>query len=216
MVKLVIFDWDGTLFDSIDRICVCMLQAAEQAKAPQREPKDVQNIIGLSLDTAIKTIWPELEKTQLDKIAANYKAIYVKVDQVPPVAYDGVYELLGQLKAQGIKMAVATGKTRRGLDRVMSLTDTAGYFDATRCADEALSKPHPLMLEQILEELAIAPKDAIMIGDTEYDLNMANAAGMDCIGVSYGAHDEARLLACNPKRVVSNMNQLTFLLGNKE
>ncbi|SBS33904.1 Pyrophosphatase PpaX [Marinomonas spartinae] len=213
MVKLVIFDWDGTLFDSIDKICSCMLQAAEHAMAPKREFHDIQNIIGLSLDVGIKAVWPELPVDTLDKIKMHYKRLYVRADQTPPLAYDGMSELLEQLKKQGMLLAVATGKTRRGLDRIMSLTQTGHYFAATRCADEALSKPHPMMLEQILAELNVLPEEAMMIGDTEYDLNMAKAAGVASIGVSYGAHDKKRLASCQPQTVVDNLYQLASILG---
>lgn len=213
MVKLVIFDWDGTLFDSIDNICHSMLQAGRLANAPVRVKDDIKNIIGLSLDKAIDTVWPELTAIKQNAIIEYYKTIYVASDQTPPLAYPGVIDVLNKLKDSGIKMAVATGKSRRGLERVISLTNTNHYFVASRCADEALSKPHPLMLEQILAELNILPEHAIMIGDTEYDLNMATNAGMKSIGVTYGAHHEERLRACQPHAIINDFNQLSNILG---
>ena len=213
MVKLVIFDWDGTLFDSIDKICASMLQAAHLAEAPVRHKDDIKNIIGLSLDKAIDVIWPELSIDEQRIIMDYYKGIYVAADQTPPDAYPGVIQMLDQLQEAGLILAVATGKTRRGLERVMSLTNTHHYFTTTRCADEAISKPHPLMLEQILTEMDISPEHAIMIGDTEYDLNMATNAGMKSIGVTYGAHNEARLQACRPHALLNDFNQLSNLLG---
>jgi phosphoglycolate phosphatase len=213
MVKLVIFDWDGTLFDSIDKICLSMLQAGELANAPSRQTDDVKNIIGLSLDKAVSVIWPELNKNECNNIIEHYKYIYRAADQTPPEAYDGVIEVLERLHASNIKMAVATGKSRRGLDRVMTATKTGHYFCATRCADETLSKPHPLMLEQILTELNLSPDQAIMVGDTEYDLNMATNAGMKSIGVTYGAHSKARLKVLRPHGLLNNFNQLTTILG---
>ena len=213
MVKLVIFDWDGTLFDSIDNICHSMLQAAQLANAPQRTKDDIKNIIGLSLDKAINTVWPELSSNEQNAIIKHYKTIYVASDQTPPLAYPGVIDVLNKLQATGMQMAVATGKSRRGLERVMSLTNTRDYFVASRCADEAISKPHPLMLEQILAELNISPEHAIMIGDTEYDLNMATNAGIKSIGVTYGAHQEERLRACQPHALINDFNQLSNILG---
>lgn len=213
MVKLVIFDWDGTLFDSIDTICQSMLHAAQLANAPQRNKEDVKNIIGLSLDKAVQVIWPELSKNEQDTIIEHYKKAYVAKDQTPPDAYAGVIETLNALKKSDIKMAVATGKSRRGLERVMSLTGTKDYFVTTRCADEALSKPHPLMLEHILTELNLSPEHAIMVGDTEYDLNMATNAGMKSIGVTYGAHPEVRLKACQPHALINDFNELSNILG---
>jgi len=213
MVKLVIFDWDGTLFDSIDTICQSMLHAAQLANAPQRNKEDVKNIIGLSLDKAVQVIWPELSKNEQDGIIEHYKKTYVAKDQTPPSAYLGVIETLHKLKKSGIKMAVATGKSRRGLERAMCLTGTKDYFVSTRCADETLSKPHPLMLEHILAELNLSPEQAVMVGDTEYDLNMATNAGMKSIGVTYGAHTEIRLKTCQPHALINNFNELTNILG---
>ena len=213
MTKLVIFDWDGTLFDSIDKICQSMLHAGELTNAPKRHHDDVKNIIGLSLDNAVKVIWPELPVEHLDSIVEHYKRLYVARDQVPPESYEGVIDTLNALQENGIKMAVATGKTRRGLDRVMTLTDTTDFFDASRCADETVSKPDPLMLNEILEELNVSVDDAIMVGDTEYDLNMAHNAGMKSIGVTYGAHDMSRLKACKPHALINDFNQLTDVLG---
>lgn len=216
MVKLVIFDWDGTLFDSIGRICSSMLTAGQRANAPIRQHEDIKNIIGLSLDKAIDVVWPELSTVEQGVIAAHYKEIYVASDQTPPKAYEGVYPLLTQLKESGYQLAVATGKTRRGLDRAMKLTDTEHLFMTTRCADEAISKPHPLMLEQILEELSLTPDQAIMIGDTEYDLNMANNAGMKGVGVTYGAHHVERLKACRPYAIIDNIMELPSILGKSK
>ncbi|NVK74916.1 MAG: HAD-IIIA family hydrolase [Oceanospirillaceae bacterium] len=213
MVKLVIFDWDGTLFDSIDKICESMLHAGVTAGAPKRDKNDIKNIIGLSLDKAVATVWPELSLNEQNIIVEHYKSLYVASDQVPPLAYPGVIEQLEKLKAAGFKMAVATGKSRKGLERVMALTNTREYFVTSRCADEALSKPHPLMLEQILTELNMSPENAIMVGDTEYDLNMATNAGMKSVAVTYGAHHESRLKACRPHALINDFNQLSNILG---
>jgi phosphoglycolate phosphatase len=190
-----------------------MLQAGHLARAPTRAKDDIKNIIGLSLDKAVDTVWPELSLNKQNTIIEHYKTIYVALDQTPPLAYPGVIGVLNKLQSAGIKMAVATGKSRRGLERVMSLTNTRDYFVASRCADEAISKPHPLMLEQILAELNVLPEQAIMIGDTEYDLNMATNAGMKSIGVTYGAHQEERLRACQPHALINDFNQLSNILG---
>ncbi|WOD07361.1 HAD-IIIA family hydrolase [Marinomonas sp. GJ51-6] len=213
MVKLVIFDWDGTLYDSIDTICQSMLYAAQLAGAPDRNKEDVKNIIGLSLDKAVQVIWPELPIVERNTIIEHYKQTYVAKDQTPPNAYKGVIDTLNKLQNANIKLAVATGKSRRGLERVMELTGTQDYFIATRCADETQSKPHPLMLEELLAELKLTPDQAIMVGDTEYDLNMATNAGMKSVGVTYGAHETARLQACRPHALISNFDELLDILG---
>lgn len=213
MVKLVVFDWDGTLFDSIDTICQSMLSAAYLANAPQRNKEDIKNIIGLSLDKGVQVIWPELPINEQSIIIEHYKQIYVAKDQTPPDAYTGVVEILNKLKNSNIKIAVATGKSRKGLERAISLTETQNYFVTSRCADETKSKPHPLMLEEILMELRLTPEQAIMVGDTEYDLNMATNAGMKSVGVTYGAHTATRLKACRPHALINNVNELSNILG---
>lgn len=213
MVKLVIFDWDGTLFDSIDTICESMLKAGKMAHAPARLKDDIKNIIGLSLDKAVAVVWPELSLPDQERIVRHYKQIYVSADQTAPNAYPGVISALNQFQQAGMLMAVATGKSRRGLERAFLLTQTKDYFISSRCADETISKPDPLMLSQLLEELSLHPEEAVMVGDTEYDLNMANNAGIKSIGVTYGAHNEARLKACQPMALTNDFTQLPHLLG---
>ncbi|MFD1384035.1 HAD family hydrolase [Rhodanobacter aciditrophus] len=208
MIKLVIFDWDGTLYNSLTRICEAMLRAGQEAGAEPRAPDDVKNIIGLSLDVAVDVIWPNESQETKQQIQMFYKSHYVASDQTPPEAYGGAIEFLEWLKEQGVQMAVATGKTRRGLDRVMGHTNTGRFFGATRCADETLSKPDPLMIKEILAELEVLPEHALMIGDTEYDLEMASLAGVSSVGVDYGAHHPERLVAHNPLMVVSNLLSL--------
>lgn len=208
MIKLVIFDWDGTLYDSIGRICDAMLQAGALSGAALKTEADVKNIIGLSLDVAVKSVWPKEPDVVIASIIEHYKAIYVASDQTPPKQYDGVADFIEWLSSQGVAMAVATGKSRRGLDRIMALTNTTNMFLATRCADEARSKPDPLMIEQILTELSVLPSEAILIGDTEYDLDMAARAGVRSIGVDYGAHEAQRFQKYQPLAIVSNLIHL--------
>lgn len=216
MVKLVIFDWDGTLFDSIDKICESMLHAGELSNAPQRHKDDIRNIIGLSLEKAVATVWPEMSTAEQEEIIGHYKSLYVARDQVPPAAYANVITTLDFLKSKGIMMAVATGKTRRGLERGLDLTGTRHYFQSSRCADETLSKPDPRMLHELLSELATSPEEAIMVGDTEYDLNMAANAGMRSVGVTYGAHEVHRLEACHPYALINHFDELIDVLELKE
>ncbi|RDL45901.1 HAD family hydrolase [Marinomonas piezotolerans] len=208
MIKLVIFDWDGTLYNSIDRICDAMLQAGNSAGAATKTHDDVKNIIGLSLDIAVRTVWPEEPDDVIADIVEQYKTFYVASDQTPPQQYDGVAEFIDWLYAKEIGMAVATGKSRRGLDRVMALTNTKRLFLTSRCADETRSKPDPTMIQEILDELSVQPSEAIVVGDTEYDLDMAAQAGVRSIGVDYGAHEASRLKRHNPLAIVSNLVDL--------
>ncbi|MCZ2720231.1 HAD-IA family hydrolase [Marinomonas sp. 15G1-11] len=212
MIKLVIFDWDGTLFDSIDVICDCMLNASEAAGVAKREPEDIKEIIGLGLVEAIAKVWPHETREKQDLVIENYKHLFMKGDYEAPLAYPGVMDVLNHLQSSKVMMAVATGKSRRGLNRMMLETDTGAYFQATRCADETKSKPDPLMLQELLDELGVAAKEAVMVGDTEYDLMMAKAIGMASIGVSYGAHDKLRLLECDPIVVLDDFSKLIAVI----
>lgn len=212
MIKLLIFDWDGTLFDSINTICSCMLLAGKLAGANEKTAAQVQNIIGLGLDEAVEVVWSEAPLSMRNAIVAHYKTEFMKGAHIPPEPYEGVLSVLNRLKVAGYVLAVATGKSRRGLDRALETTATEGYFSATRCADETVSKPDPLMLNQLLAELNIQAEEALMIGDTEYDLAMATNAGMRSIGVSYGAHEVHRLLAHNPIKVIDHFPELLDIL----
>ena len=211
---LFIFDWDGTLIDSTDKIARCMQQAIAELALPERSVEVVKSIIGLGLAEGVRTLFPDIEEAMIAKVTASYSRHFVAADQRPCNLYPYVDEVLNQLRAEGHLLAVATGKSRRGLNRVlgnMSLTD---FFDASRCADETASKPDPLMLHQILQELNTDVSAAVMVGDTDFDLAMAANAGMRRIGVSYGAHPVERLLPHNPERIIDSFDQL--LDGIKE
>lgn len=212
MSKLIIFDWDGTLFDSIDRICTAMVAAGKLAGAGERTKDDIKEIIGLGLNEALTQVWPEADAALIDSVAEHYRREYVALDHTAPAPYEGVIPTLQHLHDKGHQLAVATGKSRRGLERVMDTTGTRQWFVASRCADETKSKPHPLMLLELLEELNLAPEDAIMVGDTEYDLSMASNAGMRSIGVSYGAHHGSRLLDYRPLAVVDRFSDIVNVI----
>lgn len=214
MIKLVIFDWDGTLFDSIEVICNCMIQAGKNAGVADRKPNDIKEIIGLGLVEATDKVWPEEAHDKKALVIVEYKRIFMASDYDAPLAYHGVMETLEYLKSCGYLMAVATGKSRRGLNRALKETNTEHYFAATRCADETKSKPDPLMLEELLSELGVSANQALMVGDTEYDLMMAKALGMPSIGVSYGAHEKARLLHCDPFVVLDDFTKLINVVEN--
>ena len=206
--KLVIFDWDGTLSDSTDRIVDSMQQAARINQMPAVTDAQVQNIIGLGLPEAIKALWPEVNDEQLAAMIPVYARYFVSDSVVPMQLFDGAVDLLKELMLRGVLAAVATGKARRGLDRMLLEFNVGHLFAATRCADETRSKPHPQMLHEILASLGVTPEEALMVGDTTYDLEMANAAGVPSIGMSHGAHDEARLLACRPLAICHSMHEL--------
>ena len=205
---LLIFDWDGTLCDSTGRIVDSMQQAARENALRAVPDSAVQNIIGLGLPEAIRTVWPEIQDEQMVPMKGAYARYFLTDSLVGMGLFAGAVELLS--RQQGLRrLAVATGKSRKGLNRVLSDLDVGSYFIATRCADETRSKPDPLMLEQILSETGVPVERALMIGDTSFDLDMANAAGMDSVAMSHGAHDEAVLLACRPKAICHSISELS-------
>lgn len=206
--KLVIFDWDGTLMDSVGRIVSAMQAAAREADQQIPTSVAVKNIIGLSLDKAISELFENADTAQQKVLLDHYKDQYVNHDKTPTPLFDGATELLTGLKSSGYKLAVATGKGRQGLQRVWAMSGTEDFFDNSRCADEAQSKPSPDMLHQLLSEMNIAVDEAVMIGDSQFDMAMAKAAGMDRIGVSFGVHNAQQLQAHEPLVVIDQLSQL--------
>lgn len=191
--RLLIFDWDGTLSDSLGRIVECLqVSALDQGLAPPT-PEQGREVIGLGLREALHSLYPALDDAALEALRSSYSGNYARLDQVPPAFYSGVAETLEQLKGEGYLLAVATGKSRRGFDRVVTGHGMAAFFHGSRCADETVSKPHPRMLHELLAEFDCAPDDALMVGDTEFDMEMAARAGVSRMGVSYGAHHASRL-----------------------
>jgi phosphoglycolate phosphatase len=205
---LFIFDWDGTLLDSTGRIIGAMHAAADELGIEWRSAEQVRNIIGLGLPEAIVHLYPQLAAAKRQALQVAYSRHYVASDQEPCAWYPMVRGTLQQLKDEGCILAVATGKSRRGLARVLDQLQMLDFFHATRCADETQSKPHPQMLHELLDELAMPVEHAVMIGDTEYDMAMAQAAAMPRIGVSYGAHAAERLLPYQPELVIDEFAQL--------
>jgi phosphoglycolate phosphatase len=210
--KLVIFDWDGTLMDSVDRIVSSMQSAAQTVGLVSPLDHDVKQIIGLSLTTALETLFTSITAEQIEAMLVQYKYEYLEGDNTPTPLFANATNLLIQLKQQNKLLAVATGKGREGLNRVLNVSETTTFFNTTRCAGEMPSKPDPTMLNSILDELKIAPHEAIMIGDTSHDLKMAQNAGVDSIGVTFGVHDREVLSRYKPKAIVDSLVELHRLL----
>lgn len=207
--SLVIFDWDGTLSDSTGRIVDSMRMAAAHVGLRVAPDSDIQNIIGLGLPEAIQTVWPEITIEQMPLMREAYARCFVYDSSVPMALFPGATDMLAKLSEQGRQLAVATGKSRKGLDRILADLDMTTAFHFTRCADETQSKPHPLMLSQILEAAGVSAKEALMVGDTTYDLQMAATIGMATVGMSHGAHDERRLQACGPEVICHSIDELS-------
>lgn len=206
--ELLIFDWDGTLADSIGRIVEAMSAAAERAGEAPSADAAVKGIIGLALSEAISVLYPHLDARQLEVFRQHYADIYTALDQQPSPLFDGVVESLEAFRGEGYRLAVATGKARRGLDRVLKANGWEGYFDITRAADETRGKPHPLMLEEILAHCQVEPGSALMVGDSAFDLQMASNAGMHSVAVGYGAMSLQALSEFGPQVCVEHFSQL--------
>ena len=211
-VKVVIFDWDGTVMDSIGKIVNSVQLAAERLALPVPSEHAAKQIIGLSLDPAFKTLFPQCSATERELLAEHYKDVYSNVDRTPTPLFNGAEHVFCSLRQRGYQLAVATGKARRGLDRMFAETKTGHHFVTSRCSDEAQSKPHPQMLEQILAELQLAPQQAVMIGDSRYDLMMAHSIGMHRIGVTHGVHSHNEFAPFLPHAVIDNLPALLDIL----
>jgi phosphoglycolate phosphatase len=214
--QLLIFDWDGTLMDSVGRIVSCMQQSARDCQLPVPETDAVRDIIGLSLRIAIPRLFAGLSDGLVEQMLARYREHYLYLDATPTPLFPGVESQLMAWHANGYQLAVATGKARAGLDRVLAETGLAPLFVASRGADEARSKPDPLMLEQILQQLDIPVCQALMVGDSIHDMAMAQALGMDRIGITWGVHGPQQLQAHGPVTIVDNLDQLAGYLSSTQ
>lgn len=213
--ELVIFDWDGTLVDSADLIVECMQSAFSDLSLSIPTNDDVRNIIGLGLGEAIVELNGPTNDDVVRQLREAYSLHFHKNDVDELNVFSGVYEMLEALRGSGCMTAVATGKSRKGLTRGLSRFKCADHFVSTRCADETRSKPHPLMLEQIINEVGVDLQKAIMVGDSVYDMEMAQRIGMDSVGVTYGVHCSKRLGEYGPVCMADNVSALAdFLLNN--
>ena len=210
--KLVIFDWDGTLMDSVARIVSSMQAAAKIEGLPVPSDVEVKEIIGLSLPVAFDKLFPGITATQVEAMLTQYKFQFIEADTTPMPLFDNAANLLVQLKKKNKILAIATGKGREGLTHVLQVSGMTQHFDTIRCAGEMPSKPNPEMLNSILAELNILPSEAIMIGDTSHDLEMALAANIDSVGVTFGVHNSERLSQYNPKHTVDSLTELQDIL----
>ncbi len=199
--------------DSVARIVDCLRIAGEQVLDEKgRSHEDLKDVIGLGLREAVTKLHPQATEKQIADMSDVYRYQYMEVNKTSSVLFDGAEALLEKLEQQGYWLAVATGKGRQGLDQVLELTGLGPRFHTTRCASETFSKPHPLMLEEILQQLGMDAKNALMIGDTEYDMEMAKNAGMDRLGVTFGVHPQERLMKHQPIGCIDELNELEVFL----
>jgi phosphoglycolate phosphatase len=214
--ELIIFDWDGTLMDSVAKIVRCFSAAVADAQAPDPGEAAIRHIIGLGLQEAVDELLPQTDAATRAQVIERYRAHFLHLDSTGMELFPGVREGLEALAARGYLLAVATGKARRGLDRVLSDSRTAHLFCATRCADEAFSKPHPRMLEDILDQTGFTPDQALMVGDTTYDMQMARSASMDGLAVTYGVHARELLLEHDPLACLDSFTEVCAWLRARD
>lgn len=209
---LIVFDWDGTLFDSTALITRSIQAACADLGTTVPSDREASFVIGLALMPALAQAAPDLPMERLAELRERYRHHYVQ-RQHEVSFFDGTLVMLERLKARNHWLAVATGKSRRGLDEALRAGQLLGTFDATRTADETHSKPHPQMLQELMRELGVAPQRTLMIGDTTHDLQMAVNAGTASVGVSYGAHAHASFAEFNPRAVVHSVAELDAWLA---
>lgn len=205
--ELIVFDWDGTLLDSASAIVQAIQAACRDLELPVPDDARARHVIGLGLIDAMRHAVPDLAPERYPVVADRYRFHYLAGDHQLTL-FAGVREMLARLQAAGHILTVATGKSRHGLDRALDHSGLRPFFQATRCADECHSKPHPQMLEELMAEFGIAAMSTVMIGDTSHDLLMARNAGVDSLGVTYGAHQHNHLLEYQPLTCLHNVPEL--------
>lgn len=211
---LIAFDWDGTLYDSTRLIVRCIQAAVIDVGGAKPSENDAAWVIGLGLAEALARAAPDVPKEKYAELGARYRYHYLQ-HQDDLVLFDGVLQMIDALRARGHKLAVATGKSRRGLNEALKSVALRNRFDASRTADETFGKPHPRMLLELMEELEVPPERTLMIGDTTHDLQLALNAGCASVGVSYGAHEPESFDELKPLFVAHSVASLeAWLLEN--
>ncbi len=211
---LIAFDWDGTLFDSTQIIVRCIQRAVADVGGTVPGEREAAYVIGMGLMEALAHAAPDVPRERYEGLGAHYRRHYI-AHQNDLSLFPGVLPMLQDLRGRHHWLAVATGKSRRGLDEVLATVQLAGVFDGSRTADETAGKPHPRMLHELMREFGTEPERTLMIGDTTHDLQMAVNAGCASVGVSYGAHETAGFAALAPRAVVHSVAELhAWLLEN--
>ena len=210
---LIAFDWDGTLFDSTAIIVRCIQAAVRDVGGTVPTDKEAAYVIGMGLMQALAHAAPDVPPEKYTELGNRYRFHYIQ-HQDDLSLFDGVLPLLNDLRERGHLLAVATGKSRRGLDEALHSVDLRGVFDGSRTADQTAGKPHPLMLQELMAEFDVAPERLLMIGDTTHDLQMAVNAGCASVGVSYGAHEPDAFHALQPLAVAPSVRELHDWLLN--
>ena len=208
------YPWDGTLFDSTAIITRCIQNAVRDVGGAVPSDRDAAYVIGMGLMQALAHAAPDVPEHKYPELGARYRHYYM-THQNDISLFDGVLDMLSDLKSRQHCLTVATGKTRQGLDEVLQAVELQGMFSGSRTADETAGKPHPRMLQELMHEFGVEPARTLMIGDTTHDLQMALNAGCPSVGVSYGAHEPDAFVALNPRFVAHSVRELhDWLLVN--
>ena len=210
---VIVFDWDGTLVDSEKHIVSCIAESAQVCDLPELSYDRMKSIIGLGMREALYDLYPEISDLQIKTLRDHYSKRFHQNEGAELSLFPGVEFVLDSLRSKGFRLAVATGKSRRGLDMAKTQTGLGRYFDIERCADETQSKPHPQMLHEISAHYDLPESSLLMVGDTTFDLEMAARAGAASVGVSYGVHDKKDLMQHSPRLVVDDLQELLGWLG---
>lgn len=213
--KLLIFDWDGTLMDSAAHIVSSVQKALADLELPEVPEQKIRSVIGMTRESALKAALPDLPVEKQRALLQAYEKHFFTGDELPIRPFNGAPEVLKDLEQQGYLLAVATSKARRGFELDLEQHHLQQLFVASHCGDEGFSKPHPHVLLDVLQRTGIEPREALMIGDSEYDLVMARQAGVDALAVSYGVQSKDMLLECKPLDCIDNIKELPAWLANR-
>lgn len=208
---LIIFDWDGTLSDSTAKIIRCIQKASTQCGLREPEDDQIRMLIGLGLKEVIEALFPNQSPAEQLRFKDTYSNIFVADAEVSPL-FPGALDAIQTLTQNHHTLAVATGKSRKGLNRVLSGLELNHHFKATRCADETASKPNPQMLKELLTETGFSAENSIMIGDTTFDMDMAKALHIPSIAVTYGAHTRKQLELSQPDVFINDIRELVAMI----
>jgi phosphoglycolate phosphatase len=209
---VIVFDWDGTLVDSIHAITQAIREAARDLGLAVPSEARARHVIGLGMQDALRYAVPDLVPARVSEFAGRYRYHFLLAKPADH-PFEGVTEMLASLRSRSLRLAVATGKSRAGLDRSLAQTGLGEHFVTSRCADEGPPKPHPWMLASIAEQLGVGPERMVMVGDTSHDIGMAHAFGAAAIGVVYGAHTAQAVTEAKPHAIVASIAELASLLA---
>ncbi|MGP1718392.1 MAG: HAD family hydrolase [Methylophilus sp.] len=208
---LVVWDWDGTIADSTGMITQALIKAADEAGLPVLTEARARSIIGLGLRESIEVLYGNIPNAQAQALITNYNRNYYAAEETI-LLFSGIVETIASIDRKGCKQAVATGKGRRGLNNALQLSGLAKYFNATKTVDECFSKPHPQMLDELMDELVVMPERTLMIGDSQYDMQMGKNAGVHTAAVTYGSQTATHLQQYSPDHMFDDVATLSAWL----